>query len=65
MNVINDLARSIDVFYYNMLLSMAGLQWSLQRGFIMMGYMVELINQWLVNEAFAPLIQQTNNILKS
>ena len=65
MNVINDLARSIDVFYYNMLLSMAGLQWSLQRGFIMMGYMVELINQWLVNEAFAPLIQQTNNSLST
>jgi len=65
LDILGGLQVQIDSFWYNMLLSVAGLQWSLQRGFIMMGYTVELINQWLVNEAFAPLIQQTNSSLST
>ncbi len=65
LDILGGLQVQIDSFWYNMLLSFAGLQWSLQRGFIMMGYTVELINQWLVDEAFAPLIQQTNNSLST
>lgn len=59
-DVVGDLKRAIDTFYYNMVLSLAELHWSLLRGLILMGHTVETINQWLVNEAFAPLIQQTN-----
>lgn len=65
MDILGGLQVQIDSFWYNILLSVAGLQWSLQRGFIMMGYTIELINEWLINEAFAPLIQQTNNSLST
>jgi hypothetical protein len=65
LDILGGLQVQIDSFWYNMLLSFAGLQWSLQRGFIMMGYTIELINEWLINEAFAPLIQQTNNSLST
>jgi hypothetical protein len=65
LDILSGLQVQIDSVWYNMLLSLAGLQWSMQRGFIMMGYTIELINQWLINEAFAPLIQQTNNSLST
>jgi hypothetical protein len=65
LDILGGLQVQIDSFWYNILLSVAGLQWSLQRGFIMMGYTIELINEWLINEAFAPLIQQTNNSLST
>ncbi|MCA9911857.1 MAG: hypothetical protein KC496_00845, partial [Anaerolineae bacterium] len=60
MNVIGDLKRAIDTFYYNIILSLAELHWSLMRGLILMGHTIETINQWLIEQAFAPLIQQTN-----
>jgi hypothetical protein len=60
MNVIDDLKRAIDTFYYNIILSLAELHWSLLRGLVLMGHTIETINQWLIEEAFVPLIQQTN-----
>lgn len=60
MNVIGDLKRAIDTFYYNIILSLAELHWSLLRGLALMGYTIETINQWLIEQAFVPLIQQTN-----
>lgn len=54
------LREAIDAVTYNLILSLAGLHWSLLRGFIMMGYTVELVNDWLTQNAFAPLIAQTN-----
>jgi len=60
MNVIGDLKRAIDTFYYNIVLSLAELHWSLLRGLVLMGHTIETINQWLIEQAFAPLIQQTN-----
>ncbi len=60
MNVIGDLMRAIDTFYYNIILSLAEVHWSLLRGLILMGHTVETINRWLIEDAFAPLIQQTN-----
>ena len=48
------------MFWYNILLSLAGLHWSLLRGLILMGYTVELVNNWLIENAFIPLITQTN-----
>ncbi len=49
---------------YNVLFSLAGIGWGIQRGFIMMGYSIELLNQWLVENAFSPLIAQTNASLQ-
>ncbi|MEZ4667742.1 MAG: hypothetical protein R3E39_07475 [Anaerolineae bacterium] len=64
MDILGGLRVAIDTFWYNLILSLAGLQWSLLRGFIMMGYTIELINRWLAANAFAPLIQFTNNSLQ-
>lgn len=50
----------IDSLWYNLLFSLAGMHWSIQRAFIMMGYLLELMNGWLVEHAFQPLIAQTN-----
>ncbi|MDX2139391.1 MAG: hypothetical protein SF123_15005 [Chloroflexota bacterium] len=55
---------AIDSFWYNLLLNLAGLHWGLLRGFIMMGYIVEVINRWLAQNAFSPLIQMTNETLE-
>ncbi|MBN8590672.1 MAG: hypothetical protein J0M33_02895 [Anaerolineae bacterium] len=55
---------AIDSFWYNLLLNLAGLHWGLLRGFIMMGYIVEVINRWLAQNAFSPLIQMTNDTLE-
>ena len=60
MNVIGDLMRAIDTFYYNIILSLAEVHWSLLRGLILMGHTIETINRWLIEDAFSPLIQQTN-----
>jgi hypothetical protein len=55
---------AIDTFWYNLLLNLAGLHWGLLRGFIMMGYIVEVINRWLAQNAFSPLIQMTSDTLE-
>ena len=59
-DVVGDLKRAIDTFYYNIVMSLAELHWSLLRGLILMGHTIETINRWLIEDAFAPLIQQTN-----
>ena len=68
MPIVNDVLRGlqiqIDTLWYNLLFSLAGMHWSLQRAFLMMGYTIELMNQWLVDHAFTPLIQQTNASLQ-
>jgi hypothetical protein len=55
---------AIDTFWYNLLLNLAGLHWGLLRGFVMMGYIVEVINRWLAQNAFSPLIQMTSDTLE-
>ncbi|MDX2137329.1 MAG: hypothetical protein SF123_04485, partial [Chloroflexota bacterium] len=55
---------ALDTFWYNLLLNAAGLHWGLLRGFVMMGYVIEVINRWLAQNAFAPLIQMTNDTLQ-
>ena len=68
MPIIDDMLQGlqiqIDSLWYNILLSLAGIHWSAQRAFIMMGYTIELMNTWLVNNAFTPLIAQTNASLQ-
>ncbi len=63
-DVLNGLQIQIDTLWYNLLFSLAGMGWSLQRAFLMMGYTIELMNQWLVDNAFTPLIAQTNASLQ-
>ncbi|MBE2270755.1 MAG: hypothetical protein IAE80_21125 [Anaerolinea sp.] len=64
MIIIDDLLRGLqiqlDSLWYNLLFSLAGIHWSVLRAFLMMGYTVELLNGWLITNAFAPLIAQTN-----
>lgn len=63
-DVLNGLQIQIDTLWYNLLFSLAGMGWSLQRAFLMMGYTIELMNQWLIDNAFTPLITQTNASLQ-
>jgi len=59
-DVLNGLQIQIDTLWWNLMFSLAGMGWSLQRAFLMMGYTIELMNQWLIDNAFTPLITQTN-----
>lgn len=63
-DILSGLHIQIDTLWYNLLFSLAGLGWSLERAFLMMGYTIELMNQWLVENAFTPLIAQTNASLQ-
>lgn len=63
-DVLRGLQIQIDTLWYNLVFSLAGMHWSIQRAFLMMGYTIELMNQWLVDNAFTPLIQQTNASLQ-
>lgn len=63
-DVLSGLQIQIDALWYNLLFSLAGMGWSLQRAFLMMGYTIELMNQWLIDNAFTPLIAQTNASLQ-
>ena len=52
MPIVDDILRGlqiqIDTLWYNLLLSLAALHWSVERAFLMMGYTIELMNQWLL-----------------
>ena len=63
-DVLNGLQIQIDTLWWNLMFALAGMGWSLQRAFLMMGYTIELMNQWLVDNAFTPLITQTNASLQ-
>jgi len=63
-DVLNGLQIQIDTLWWNLMVSLAGMGWSLQRAFLMMGYTIELMNQWLIDNAFTPLITQTNASLQ-
>lgn len=63
MDILGGLQVQLDAFWYNILLSAASLHWNLLRGLILMGYTIELVNNWLMENAFVPLITQTNSSL--
>ncbi len=63
MDILGGLQTQIDIFWYNILAGVAGLHWSLLRGLVLMGYVIELVNNWLIEHAFVPLITQTNSSL--
>ncbi len=58
-----DFARMIDELQYSIIVLIAGIHWSLQEAVLMAGYTIKLVNQWLIENAFMPIIAQTNNSL--
>ncbi len=58
-----DFARMIDELFYSVIVLIAGVHWSLQEALLMAGYTIKLVNQWLIENAFMPIIAQTNNSL--
>jgi hypothetical protein len=58
-----DFARMIDELFYSVIVLIAGVHWSLQGAVLMAGYTIKLVNQWLIENAFMPIIAQTNNSL--
>ena len=58
-----DFARMIDELQYSLIALIAGIHWSLQEALLMAGYTVKLVNVWLIENAFMPIIAQTNNSL--
>jgi hypothetical protein len=63
-DLIHQIQIAIDTFWYQILMTLAAFQWSLLRGALMMGYTIQLLTNWLTNQAFAPLIQQTGASLQ-
>ncbi|MBI5957305.1 MAG: hypothetical protein HY866_01125 [Chloroflexi bacterium] len=63
-DILNGLKVQIDKLWYDLLHLLAVAGWSLQKGLFMMGHTIDLINRWLVDHAFAPLIQQTSSQMR-
>ncbi|MBZ0299392.1 MAG: hypothetical protein K8J31_06620, partial [Anaerolineae bacterium] len=59
-----DFGRMIDEFIYNIIVLIAGAHWSVEKAILMGGYTIKLINQWLIENAFMPIIAQTNDSLQ-
>ena len=59
-----DFGRMIDEFIYSVIVMIAGVHWSLQKAIIMAGYTLKLIHQWPIENAFVPIIAQTNDSLR-
>ncbi|MDX2139513.1 MAG: hypothetical protein SF123_15620, partial [Chloroflexota bacterium] len=64
IDLFNEFRIALDAFWYNTLLNLAAMHWGLLRGLVAMGYSVELMNRWLAQVAFAPLIALTNDSLR-
>lgn len=63
-DILNGLEVQIDKLWYDLLHLLAVAGWTLQKGLFMMGHAIELANLWLAENAFAPLISQTNNQMR-
>jgi hypothetical protein len=63
-DVLNRLEVQLDKLWYDVLRLLAVAGWALQKGLFLMGHAIQLLNLWLVNNAFAPLIAQTNNQMR-
>ncbi|MDX1992950.1 MAG: hypothetical protein SF029_11190 [bacterium] len=59
-----DFARMIDELQYSLIVLIAGVHWGLQKALLMSGYTIKLINNWLIENAFVPIIAQTNDSLR-
>jgi len=65
IDIFDGVQTALDGFVYNVAFSLAGIHWSLLRAFIMMGHIIERINLWLTEQAFAPLIAANTNGLST
>jgi hypothetical protein len=63
-DVLNGLEVQLDKLWYDVLRLLAVAGWSLQKGLFLMGHAIQLLNLWLVEHAFAPLIAQTNSQMR-
>ena len=63
-DILNGLEVQIDKLWYDLLHLLAVAGWTLQKGLFMMGHAIELANLWLAQNAFAPLISQTNHQMR-
>ena len=63
-DILNGLQVQIDKLWYDLLHLLAVAGWTLQKGLFMMGHAIELANLWLAQNAFAPLISQTNHQMR-
>jgi hypothetical protein len=52
---------AIDGLWYNLLLLHAQIQWFLMRVFFIMGIIIDLVTDFIAEQAFAPLITQSNS----
>src|SRR5689334_78620 len=59
-----DFARMLDELQYNIIVMLAGIHWNLQKALLMAGYIIKLVNQWVMDNAFVPIITQTNDSLR-
>jgi len=59
-----DFARMLDELQYTLIVMLAGVHWSVEKVLLLGGYTIKLINAWLINNAFVPIISQTNDSLR-
>lgn len=59
-----DFARMMAELQYSVIVLIAGVHWSLQKAVLMAAYTVKLINQWLIESAFVPIIAYTGDSLR-
>jgi hypothetical protein len=58
-----DFSKIIYEFQYNLIVMVSGIHWSLQKAILMAGYTVKVLNIWLIDQAFAPIIAGVNSSL--
>jgi len=56
-----DIQFAIDGLWYDILLLSAQLQWFLMKIIFLLGIIIDLVTDFIANQAFAPLITQSNN----
>ena len=64
MAVVDDIVLKFHTLVYSIMMMLASAHWGLMRGVFMMGYMLQLITNWIATQAFVPLIQETSSSLK-
>src|SRR5262245_29356411 len=68
MSVVDDAILKLQIFWatfqYDLAQQIAQSLWGIERGFFLMGYVIMLVNRWLMSSAFSPLIQLSSDTLK-
>ena len=68
MSVVDDAILKLQIFWatfqYTLVMQIAQSLWGIERGLFLMGYVIMLVNRWLMSSAFTPLIQLSSDTLK-